>query len=434
MPHPKEGKVFFILAILVMLIGHQFLQGDDLLTGAGATKTTTTKTATPSKTTTDKTATDTTTSKTMTDTTSTDTAKTTETEPVEKTTTSDTAVKTETTTTEKTTAPTTTEKTPLAGKAIYNVETKETNQTAFTKTTTTEKEVVIKEFIPTSTEEKDQLKTESSTTFTTTKIVLENTGTTPLTLIPTIKTTPFSLPNEENLNRLIREKIQAGEGLISAPELAQKTEKKIAGIKAVEKAKVKPLYVRKIYRPFETITGQSVSDITYTGQATAGELLLPRLLDASIVMLPPQEQATIDLAIREPLAIEEQVVDISFSSQGQEVVSSKFQFPKSKTGTAIDMHPEQQLLDLYVIINPADMEKKGENYYVELVLTKGNKVLYFELLGPYTVKSPEPVLFSQEFKYPSQYAGEYVLTATIDQNTQRIITQEHLVEFVPELK
>lgn len=387
MGQKREQIAFFILAVLIILIGHQFLQGDNFLTGAALTKTTS------SKTTTDTTTTNTTASKTTNETSSTDT--TTETEPAE-----------------KTTAPATTPKTPLAGKATAHPQTKstttrDTGQTTITKVTTTEKEgIVVKEF-------------------TATKIVLENKGTIPLTIIPTVKAAPFSLPNEENLARLVREKIQAENKLISAEELSRMVKRKVAGIQAIEKANVKPLYVRKIYRPWETITGQSVGDIMYTGQATAGELLSPQLLDPSRLILQPQEQVTANLTIRESLAIEEQAVNISFNSNGQEVLTQEFSFPPSKTGTAIDLHPDDSLFDLYVVINPGDGERTGEKYYVEMVLKKGNTVTYFELLGPYTIRGTEPTLFSQQFKYPSQYAGEYIFTATIYQNRQRIIRQEH---------
>ncbi len=425
MKHQKEGKVFFILAILIMLIGYQALEGEDFLTSAGVSKTTpepsekttnettTTKTVTETQST-NKTTTSTTPEKTTNDTPTEKT--TTEPEPAPKTTNETTATKTttETQSTEKTSIPTTTEKTSFTGKAITYPQ----------NTTTTEEKVVIQEIITKPVEEESLLKTG---TITTTKIVLENKGADTLTLIPALKIAPISLPHEESIARIVREKILEEDGRISTEELPHMIEQKVAGIKAIEKAKVKPLYIRKVYRPLETVTGYSVSDVTYTGQPASGELLFPRILNASTVILPPQEQASLDLEIREPLAIEVNTVNISLSSQGQEVLTKELVFPPSKTGTAIDLSVENHHFDLYVIINP-DGKKPKEDYYVEIVLKKKNKVTYFELLGPYSIKNMEPQLFSQEFRYSPTYAGDYSIITTIYQNNHALSTQEQVVK------
>ena len=435
----KETRIYFIAALLVIIVGFQFIQYSNHFTGASISKTTiSTKNITYSK------------SVNSTNTTSTQTSSTTT--PSENPKTTDTSTKTFTPASASKIS-TTTDKNALAGEATttgnysksYNqTPTNNTANITITKTTATFSQnitplppqtqtaaspVPIKPLVASPFPLKPTNITNTIGQVINVQTIIYNAKPYPVSVSPLLKVPPLFIPYEEKIRNLVEEQLRTDHKAATEPEFQQTVQQKVDAIKTIEQEKVQPLYIQKVYHPLETLTGLSVSSIKYTQRPTSGKLLFPQLANESTLVQPAQSE-TINVTVRAPLSREGQSANIILVSEGQEIASRQLTFAASGTGTAIDLDSKQHLFDVYLLINPKESNPEEKlDYYLELSLAKDKTVKYVELFGPYHFTNKEISLFSQQFSYdPQAYWGKYVFTAKIFQNTHLLTSNEFPVE------
>ena len=108
-----------------------------------------------------------------------------------------------------------------------------------------------------------------------------------IVLKPTLQELSPSLPDEAAVIQLLTRKIQEEGKLYSPFEVQERLEI----LRILEKEKVTPLHVRKVYHPFDSMTAA----LTYTKERTSGQLLRLPFLDT--IKILPKEQKQVSISI-----------------------------------------------------------------------------------------------------------------------------------------
>ncbi|MDO8656619.1 MAG: hypothetical protein Q7K45_05250 [Nanoarchaeota archaeon] len=228
-----------------------------------------------------------------------------------------------------------------------------------------------------------------------------------IVLKPTLQELSPSLPDEAAVIKILTQELAQQHQLYSPFEVQERLEI----LRILEKEKVTPLHVRKVYHPFDSMTAA----LTYTKKRTSGQLLRLPLL--STIEVLPQEQKQVNIVIPPTLSAVGRDTLFAITVNGKTDYNTTFSLLPSFS-TAIDVNPATQNMDIYLSI---PQNNPGE-YFLEVKIGK----VYYELFGPYVIGS-ESALFSQQFAY--SFKGSQPVTLTIIKDGQEVQKIEQEAEF-----
>lgn len=248
-------------------------------------------------------------------------------------------------------------------------------------------------------------------------LTISNPTSAPLQIQPKVEEIPSLFANEARIQEILTAELQS-EATINIPE---KVKEKLEILAILEKENVKPVYIRKIYRPFEFISAA----VTYTGKRTSGQQLkLPAL--ASVTVLP-REKKQVRVNIPPSLSAVGRKVQFSVLADGDKVYTANLTLHPSFS-TVIDVDQSQHLLDLYLFI-PKEKGNRPREYMLEMQIGEPRKE-YYEVFGPYKVSGDESALFSQQFQYdPAKIRGKKTVVLTLIKDGSVVQQVRHEVNF-----
>ena len=226
-------------------------------------------------------------------------------------------------------------------------------------------------------------------------LTIYNPGSTSVEVEPRFQELPLILPHEPIIQELLMKE--------SKNDIQQRLEM----LRILEKEKVKPLHIRRVYHPFEFLTGA----LTYTKQRTSGQLL--QLPHVNTIKILPGEQKQVPIAIPTLSAVGRKV-RFTVTANGETYYNTTFSLTPSLSA-ALDVAPDTQQMDLYLSI---PNNNQGE-YFLEVNIGE----VYYELFGPYTVGN-ESALFSQQFHYSFEGIQPVFLTVIKDGFVAQQVTSE----------
>ena len=226
-------------------------------------------------------------------------------------------------------------------------------------------------------------------------LTIYNPGSTSVVVEPRFQELPLILPHEPIIQELLMKE--------SKNDIQQRLEM----LRILEKENVKPLHIRKVYHPFEFLTGA----LTYTKQRTSGQLL--QLPHVNTIKILPGEQKQVPIAIPTLSAVGRKV-RFTVTANGETYYNTTFSLTPSLSA-ALDVAPDTQQMDLYLSI---PNNNQGE-YFLEVNIGE----VYYELFGPYTVGN-ESALFSQQFHYSFEGIQPVFLTVIKDGFVAQQVTSE----------
>ena len=226
-------------------------------------------------------------------------------------------------------------------------------------------------------------------------LTIYNPGSTSVVVEPRFQELPLILPHEPIIQELLMKE--------SKNDIQQRLEM----LRILEKEKVKPLHIRRVYHLFEFLTGA----LTYTKQRTSGQLL--QLPHVNTIKILPGEQKQVPIAIPTLSAVGRKV-RFTVTANGETYYNTTFSLTPSLSA-ALDVAPDTQQMDLYLSI---PNNNQGE-YFLEVNIGE----VYYELFGPYTVGN-ESALFSQQFHYSFEGIQPVFLTVIKDGFVAQQVTSE----------
>ncbi len=223
-----------------------------------------------------------------------------------------------------------------------------------------------------------------------------------------------------------------------------------------------------------------LSHLSYSENSVAGRLLEATITNPEQILLAPGETVEKTLQINEGLAIPRQL-KIQFTTFGETVYEKEIEIEqKALSGTAVDLDVENNLLDIYAVIVPAQISQQFEEYYakqtnkltgaavydklqnrneykLELSLVKivpdenkpsqnnlpgkyqliqkiaksfsQEKPNFNDLYGPYFIKKDQSLIFAQQLKYnPATYNSDYLIKTKIFLDDTPIVENEFEIE------
>lgn len=241
----------------------------------------------------------------------------------------------------------------------------------------------------------------------------------------------IELENEEGVIKRIQEKI-INERIINerkpeasiqqdAQQSIEDIKEKLMAVKLIEREAVKPVFVRKVFRPFDYVAG-GVSGITYTKARTSANLLRSVILSGKETSINAGETEEVRVEVRKGLSSADRAAEIIFTSAGEELFRKKIIIEKNAAGAAIDLNTEKKVFDLYLSF------PESGRYFFEISIKKKEKALYYELFGPYSVG--QNVILSQEFRYcPEIYSGLHQVAVKVYKDRKLIAQNEFELGF-----
>ncbi len=200
----------------------------------------------------------------------------------------------------------------------------------------------------------------------------------------------------------------------------------------------------------------SLSGITSSSQRVGGRLLKPELLDMKEIIVAPGSTLQKDIPMLKSLSSRPREMVIAFTSQGEKVLERSIIVGEIVYGSAVDVNPEENLIDLYFVVPPAgegreeylfefsiEKEEAGESSegadqnslpakfsVLELLvsLLRGRTALYSEVFGPYQFSSQEPSIFAHQLLYDQNiYQGDYLIRTKLVRDGGVIAEQSYPV-------
>lgn len=228
---------------------------------------------------------------------------------------------------------------------------------------------------------------------------------------PVLQEIPLTLPYEERIRALLTEELQAEQSKKKAAfpqkDFPQKLQENLEVLQLLEKEKIKTIYIRKVYHPFQLLTSAAITAVTYTGKRTFGELLRMPALDSFIV--PALQQKKVTLEIPSPLSALGREVQFSILADGEKKYNVTLALRPS-FGVAFDVDTNANVMDIYLSV-PAESEDTKHEYLTEMQIAGEEGIIYYELFGPYLIAGSESALFSQQFRYePAIISGTKTVT------------------------
>jgi hypothetical protein len=208
----------------------------------------------------------------------------------------------------------------------------------------------------------------------------------------------ITLENEDKVKAILREQL-LGEGLPKA-EVEKRANEQLEAIKLVEDKNVKFLSRSKMGRiPLlgYLVTGRGIKP---SGEHTLGRKLKIQLVDPTARVIPPGstfEQFQVQNGLA--LSAEEEPVKIYLTYDGETVEQEKIIETKAEIGGVIDVEPERNLLDIYMIIPKVEGSYGIGKYQMELNINKAGDTQFSEIYGTWPVKQEEGLLVAQELEY-----------------------------------
>lgn len=247
-------------------------------------------------------------------------------------------------------------------------------------------------------------------------LTVSNPTSAPIQIQPKVEEiiTPFA--NEARIMEILSAELQT-EAAVNIPE---KLKKNLEILTILEKENIKPVYVRKVYHPFQSLSGA----VTYTGKRTSGQQLTLPVLASTTVL--PREKKQVVVEIPQPLSAVGRKVQFKVLADGEAVYTTTLSITPSLT-TAIDVDKIKHALDVYIAI-PKD-EGAGESEYLLEMQIDNSRKGYYEVFGPYQVKGEESAFFSQQFRYdPAKLQGKKIVTLTLFKGGSRIQQQQQEID------
>jgi hypothetical protein len=195
-----------------------------------------------------------------------------------------------------------------------------------------------------------------------------------------------------------------------------------------------------------------IASLFYSKNAISGRLLKAEILNADEITLNPGEKIEKILEIREGLIVPKQI-NIQFTSFGETVLEQQVKTEQETvSGTAVDINTDENLIDLYAVLVPAETYinassttnsnsltgaavsdlLKGKDYYmleVSISSKEDNKPLFAEVYGPYLIYKQQSLVFGQQLKYkPEVYSGKYILRTKIYEQETVVVEDEQEIE------
>ncbi len=201
---------------------------------------------------------------------------------------------------------------------------------------------------------------------------------------------------------------------------------------------------------FEGSFFDSLASLSYSKQPIAQRLLKSKIVKGQDeILLGPGEKAKLKVEVEEGLV--PSTFNIEFSSLGQKVGGKKVASKKQAiTGTAIDLNPDENTLDLYAIFVPgqladqlrahlagekvdlAPVEDAGDavNYYLELSFLQEGSAVFSDYYGPYTLSDAKTFVFAQQFKYQEDmFDGKFEVQTKVFKEDEILIENMFPVTF-----
>jgi len=227
-----------------------------------------------------------------------------------------------------------------------------------------------------------------------------------------------------------------------------------------------PKLFQEVEDPFFIVTRKTLgfegsfltklASISYSPNRIVGRLLTAEILDAEDIVVNPGEKVERTLELKEGLVLPRQI-KIQFTSFGETVLEQEIEIKKEViSGTAVDLDTQENLLDIYAVIAPAEelqerspgnnqgkltgavvLEKDQQqvtNYFLELNINKKvngkEKTSYGDIYGPYSIKPGKSLIFAQQFVYdPAIFAGNYSINAKIYREKNIVVENKFDVKF-----
>lgn len=304
-------------------------------------------------------------------------------------------------------------------------------------------------------------------------ITITNNADKPLALTPRVEIIPV-LPNVDNVRVLLLKKIAAEPFSTNVEELVNE---KIILFSQIEAENLKSLVAKRftfssLKKKKESIrssapTGTesvdltesgsevipSVNSIALTRNTVVGRLLLPVLEKEEELIVQPGE--TLEKWIKIKVGLSARSLKVIFMAGGEKVFERELKREPAVYGSAIDVDPTHDLLDLYVVLPASTPEK----YSVEVTIIKPRralltgelsfksslvevgerwlerwrsrqKILYLELFGPYAVgATTDGIILGQQLQYdPYLYYGPHLVRMRLFRGSELVADQTYPVQ------
>ena len=183
-----------------------------------------------------------------------------------------------------------------------------------------------------------------------------------------------------------------------------------------------------------------------TGLVAPGEPASREVLEAQlnqeIITLQPGETKEVALEVDHPQLTLKNTIKIQIQGPDGAVWEKDVAIDKEIASlSAVNIHPEEDLLDVYLLIAPTDEGEEGLNtYFFELSiidrgevafwrnvfnLFRNEKALFTDVYGPYLIPKGQGFIFDQQFKYdPAIYNGEKVIKGKIFKENELTVENE----------
>ncbi len=182
-----------------------------------------------------------------------------------------------------------------------------------------------------------------------------------------------------------------------------------------------------------------------TGLVAPGEPASREVLEAQlnqeIITLQPGETKEVALEVDHPQLTLKNTIKIQIQGPDGAVWEKDVAIDKEIASlSAVNIHPEEDLLDVYLLIAPTEGEEGLNTYFFELSiidrgevafwrnvfnLFRNEKALFTDVYGPYLIPKGQGFIFDQQFKYdPAIYNGEKVIKGKIFKENELTVENE----------